>query len=248
MSYGTFGAGDYLTGTYGANKAIPLTFVAWVKRTAAQWADTSTDYIVHLGDDFANRFDAIALRAGGAADTIECVTFNPANSAAASHSFTDGTYDDKWVVIVATVSATNNRDVYIEDSTNTQNNTNDKDPSAALDSLIVGSRLDNAQQFAGLIAEVAIFANGWGATEVNQLQTAPETGPPPNTIDSANCLGYWSLSTNQATHTDESGNGGPSLAENGTVAFNADHPIITRTIGFHAANRGIMRGLARGIG
>jgi hypothetical protein len=226
MSYDSFGDGDYLSGTFSSTYDTPITLVAWVKRTAAEWADTSADFIINFGDDFADRFDALGIGAGQAADTVIMTAASASTQDIATLAHTDGEYDDIWVPVIATFTASNDRDLYIEDTTNTQPDTTDRDEGSALDSFMVGSRLDNNQQFAGKIAEVAVFDKVLSADEINALQSMPQHGPPPNSVAPNDCIGYWSLSTDQSSHADESGNGGPALAESGTVAFNSDHPTI----------------------
>lgn len=228
MSYGPFGTSDYLTTTFSGTRGTPISMVAWIKRTPAQWADTSSDFIVHFGDDFADIFNAVSLVVNaGTADTIKAVQYSSNASSSASFTFTDGTYDDIWVPVVGVFIADDDKDVYIEDSSNFDHSNNEKITGNNIDSLTIGIRLPGgANIFAGLIAEVALFNVELTTGEIDNLQTAAETGPAPNTVRLADCIGYWSLDTDQATHTDESGNGGPSVTETGNPTFDADHPTI----------------------
>ena len=233
MSYGSFGSGAFLNATFASTHGLPFTIVAWVKRTPAQWADTTTDNIAVIGEDFVDQFLSVGIQAGaGAADRVQCISRDAAASGAATEAFADTTYDDKWVPVIGVVTGIADRDVYIEVSANVGHDVTSRDPGSSLDSFIVGSRLDDTQFFAGLIAEVACFdTTALSTAAIDNLVDGSDaggfTGPAPNTVAPGDCIGYWSLDSDQASHADESGNGGPSLAENGSVAFNADHPTIT---------------------
>ncbi len=229
MSYDNFDAiGDNLTGTYSGTEQLPLTIMAWVKKTGAQWGDTQFKFIMHFGDDFTDRFNSVALITGGIADQVDCTTYDGSTFGSAVHNFTTDADDDIWVPVVGVITGIADRDVFIEDTSNTQNNTDSRDPGTAFDSIMVGTRLDDPTNtyFEGKIAEVAIFDRVLSAEEINEFQTSVGGGPPPNSIAPESCVGYWPLAIDQTTHPDKSGNGGPNLAENGTVAFNADHPNI----------------------
>ena len=234
MSYGSFSSTANLNGTFSTTYTVDLALVAWIKLTAAQWSDTAASgYIAHLSNDFIDRFNAVSIShnlLAATADTVSVTAANATDQDIGDLTFTAGAYDDKWVCVVGNFTTIADRDIYIEDSSTTVNDTTSRD-SGAMDSLKIGNRVDNASLFFdGLIAEVAVFDRVLTTGEIDALQTGDNTGPAPNTVAPANCIGYWSLDSDQATHADQSGNSGPSLAEVGTVAYNADHPTITSGI------------------
>lgn len=236
MSYDTFSGSNYLEtsvaagGTkFASTYGVPLTMVAWIRRTAAQWSAANTGYTLSMGEAEGDWNPSINHWTS-AADYTYITSRSTAPASAVSyygHAAISGQVDDLWVPIVAVFNSTTDRDGYIISSSYTWNDTTSSDVGANLDTLRIGCIIQGTSAFDGEIAEVAIFSNAWTSTEVDQLQTAAETGPAPNTIDSANCIGYWSLNSSQSTHADESGNGGPTLGVVGSAAYNAAHPTIT---------------------
>ena len=113
MSYGSFATGDYLKATFSGSEALPLTLVSWIKRTAAQWADTSTDFVINVGAGFGSEFNSAAREAGTGEDRVSAIARNADSSGGAQLNFTGGDYDDIWVPVIAAFVATADRDMYI---------------------------------------------------------------------------------------------------------------------------------------
>ena len=253
MSYGTFSNSNHLvSGTFSSTFDWPITIVAWIKRTGAEWAGGIQAYVVQFADDTGVDTDNGAAIHTPATDNIRARAFRDSSgSAAADHAFTTDAYDDLWVPLIGKFTGDASRQVYIKDSADTgSENTGDGTLTNLMDSLCVGVDASlGANAFNGLIAEVAIFSKALTDAEIDKLWTSANTGPRPNTVASSDCIAYWSLDTDQTTHVDESGNSGPSLTEASAVAFDSDHPTITGGLpSFHGANRGIARGVARGVG
>jgi hypothetical protein len=229
MSYESFSSTAYLDGTFGAAKDFPLTLVCWIKISAAQWSTAELAYAYCISDNTADHDNLVNI-AQGWSDRVNAYTRdNAGGTSAATHDFTPGDYDDIWVPIIGTFATSNTRTAFIKDSTSstTNNSAETVDASFAVEirvGRLMGATID---QFKGQIAEIAIFDKVLSAGEIDSLQSSSQTGPAPNTVAPSNCIGYWPLNTDQATHADQSGNGGPSLSEQGTVAFNSDHPTIT---------------------
>jgi hypothetical protein len=236
MSYDSFGTAAYLqtaNNAFSSTYAYGWSVVAWVKRTGTNWSLNPYEFVAMFAANNTTQVDAAALMVNGAAPDrarVRCASLNT-STGQADYDFTTDAYDDEWVVMVGTVTAADDRSVFIENSTNTTRENVTTRTLTALDTVSVGW---NPQQtsafFDGQIAEVAFFDKALSASEIDALQTATGAsagGPPPNTVASANCIAYWPLDSDQASHADQSGNGGPALAENGTVAYNADHPTIT---------------------
>src|SRR5690606_18572653 len=77
-SYGPFAFGDQLTATFssgGLSAASGFTAVVWIKRSAAQWEDTSDDRVLCLDDDTTTANNSACIVAGnGAADQVRART------------------------------------------------------------------------------------------------------------------------------------------------------------------------------
>ncbi len=239
MSHTNFDNNRSLDATLAAAiTAYPFTIVIWIKVAAGKWADVAADVICDFSDlihDTGTIASIIrATKTNGTADSVRAALFNDSSTQDFDqHAFTDSLYDLIWVPVAFVYRGASDRQVYIKDSAGTSG-----PDTSTLSGLTIGWRYlrfggDITNGFSSMngtqfVAEPAIFDSAWDDGMVDQLWTASETGPAPNTIDSANCLGYWSLLTDVgATIPDESGNGGPDLLEVGAVAWDADHPIIT---------------------
>ena len=232
MSYDCSIGGDHLDNAadlLSPKIDVPFSLVAWIHRTAAEWADTTDGTLVFIGDDFVDQNSSTSLNHGGFADTVRSRIWDSGGgSDVINKSHADGTYDDLWVVCIAVYASDTDRKLYIEDSTSPGTDTTNRDlGGAVMDSIRIGDKHNTGSPCLGLVAEVAIFDKALSAAEIDALQTGAETGPAPNTVASADCIGYWPLDTDQSTHADQSGNGGPTLTVQSAAPFDADHPTIT---------------------
>lgn len=230
MSWGGWGSGNYLRADMTGSMSPSFTMVCWAKITAAQWSQTTAMDLVFFGQDFTS-YDISAQIRATAQSTADCVHGQRTDSgnSAASYTFTAGDYDDIWVPMVFVVISTTSADIYIEDFSNTSHNAGTRSLSG-LDSIHLGSRPHQTTSNIAvdvLLAEVAIFSGEWGQTEIDQLQTSPESGPAPIDIDPTNCIVYWPLDADPSG-LDNLGisSGGNFVETGGTVAFDSDHPTI----------------------
>jgi hypothetical protein len=210
-----------------------------MRRTAAQNADTSNDHLVGYGDDLSTRNNSLNIMTHTTADTIRCNFVDSADAQTNNtHVYGDATYDDVWVPVMSVYRTSTDRQIYIQDASGTTGN--DTTPAslsgAVLDMVKVGSRLhDSSSAFLGEIAEVAIYNTNLDNTQLNQFWTSVNTGPAPDTIASANCIGYWPLDTEQTNHTNQSGATWTLVAINSPTFVTRDgsgdnagpHPNIT---------------------
>ena len=237
MSYDGFGAGKSLRATFGTAFNVPMTLVCWIRSTATGWDDT-LDHIIHLNDDTTDEADSYGIKRSSSAETLWAPTVptSGGGNSAVKAVGTTGEYDDVWVTLIATFASTTDRKLYIEDSTS-PGTASDEKVTVAVKEVIIGNGWDSLQAALAnsQIAEIAIFDKALGTSEIDALQTGSGTGPAPNTVASADCVAYWPLAVDQTTHTDQSGNGGPDLTENGAVTFNAAHPTITSGISIPVA-------------
>jgi len=221
-----FNAGSrYLHGTFSATKDVPLTIVAWIKCSAASWANTSKEWAVFFSDGTTAESYSLA-KSVGTADEVTAVSRTGDSDDNASETHPDTTYDDTWVMIVGVFTSDSLRDVYVENSNETSQAIGARNVSL-VDEFRIGANNSGFSNFEGLIAEVAVFDVALTQGQIDALQTGPESGIPPADVAPDDCIGYWSLDTDQASHTDESsGAAGPTLTVTNAV-FNADHPTIT---------------------
>jgi len=237
MSYDAFDNNDSLDADFGSAITVyPISVAMWVKNSAAGWNSTGADVAFHFNDEALDTGDnGSSLRltlTDAAADRVTASQFRDNGlQSEDNYDFTADAYNDKWVVVVGVWRDDADCQVYIENSTNTSgpSTTSIATITEAWRYLRIGG--DATSGFSavtnGKIAEIAVFDKALTTTEIDNLQTAAQTGPAPNTVASADCIAYWSLDSDQSSHADESGNGGPALTETGTVAYAADHPTIT---------------------
>jgi hypothetical protein len=233
VSYDTSASGDKLTGQFSSAFDTPFSIVVWAKRAPTDWNNTSDEHFVQLNDDETDNGDAHSVHTRAVADNVAARSWTPGGTARnAEYNFADGTYDDTWVCIIGVWVSDTDRRIYIENSSNVGTNTEDDSSSALVDYIAVGgSTHSNFQQLDGLLAEVAIFDKALSTAEIDALQTASETGPPPNSVAPTDCIGYWPMKIDQSTHADQSGNGGPTLTVQSSAPWSSDHPtIVTGTI------------------
>ena len=228
MSYDTSASGDKLTGQFSTAFDEPFSIVVWSKRAPTDWSNAASEFFVNLNDDEADLNDGHGIHTLGTPDNVSARSWTPGGSARnANYAFADGTYDDTWVCIIGVWTNDTDRKIYIENSSQVGTNTEDDASSALVEYIAVGGAVHlDFNQLDGLCAEVAIFDKALSTAEIDALQTAAETGPPPNSVAPSSCIGYWSLDTDQATHADQSGNGGPTLTVQSSAPYSADHPTI----------------------
>jgi hypothetical protein len=241
--YDFFESNDKLTGTFttaldvdGSNQ---VSLVAWIYRTAAQWAETSDSRCVQLNEDTADSSDQLELRTA-AADEVRGGTRDSAGALSESDlSFTDGTYDAEWVVWVAIYTSNVSREVFIEDSTGGGVSTTSRDI-LAVDDIAIGNSTDgNFLDCEATLAEIAVFDTALSDAQIDALQTATGAsagGPPPCSVAPNNCVAYWPLDqdygagagavTNEATGSAADATG--DLTVQSSAPYNASlHPIIS---------------------
>ena len=247
MSY-DFSAAGYLDTTFPSGRAAPISMFCWIKK-----ADFSTDftYAMHLTEVAGDSTPGLELDAAtGTADRLGVTTRQSDNSIAAQfEDFAAGEFDNTWVAWLGVWTSDVLRNLRLAElNGSTQggtDNTTDKTAGSALDYLRIGLNVTGFTQWGGLIAEPAVWSKALDSTDFDLLKS----GIVPGIVQNVNCIGYWPLDTDQATHADQSGNDGPILTVQSAAAFDSDHPIVASGLsGFHGANRGIMRGVARGIG
>jgi len=246
MSY-DFAGGGYFTGTFDITYSLPITLAIFCK-----YADHTTgDVFLNFGNSNTTTNDSILLDSGSSSDEHRLASFNSVGgSNVALIAEASGTFDAAWFGIVGVVTSAILRDIFVNTLANTDDDVNSITVASALKYLSISSRLDfGLQQTPWNFAEIVIY-NGVmsDADIISYLGGLKAT----NLVGAANIIAYYSLDTEDDSPNDESAGGaGPDLVKNGSAVFDADHPVITTSgglPGFRGANRGIMRGVARGIG
>lgn len=212
MSHGETWGTNYFQAAFSSSFTYPFTIVNWIKKDATQWAASGADYICCLGQDFTTDDNYVRVYTSTDSGVGVAVAGTGSNATA---SFADTTYDDVWVPVIFVVTLHNDRDMYVEDTSQTGASTTTKTLSA-LDSFRVGRLMSSVGGFEGLIGDSAIFDKALSAGEINNIVTTSESGPELASIAPSNCLAWWSTVADTSTYADLGDNGGPTMVKNGT--------------------------------
>ena len=245
MSYDFAAANSELNGSFNSTKTLPLTIACFIKYAVHP---ISADYIITLHKD-ANVDEFMSLQTDTSDDEFSARQSNAAGNTGAAYQAGATEYDGIWVPLVMTSVDNTAWDIYVELlANNTARTGQDRDP-GPIGEITMGAAPNGASDFASLMAECAV----WNGVLSDANITSYLAGNVASGIDSANLLGYWPLDTDrdvEGTILNEGTDAGGTLTISNAV-FAADHPTITSgitTVGYHAANRGIMRGVGRGVG
>lgn len=230
MSYEFPDSADFLDGVF-SSLQVPISIVAWVWRDSTAWDSTSDKVAAYLGTTGGSAEESMRLTTNrNNADRASLVNVE-SGSVFADENFTANLFNALWVPIIAVNESAIDHRVYVGDTTRLDQDVGSKGIGTALTIFRIGANQSGFNNFSttgtAYIAEVAVFDEALTDSEINAILTSDETGPAPNTIRSADCIGYWPLDTDQTNHTDQSGNGGPTLTVQGSALFNAEHPTIT---------------------
>lgn len=213
-----------IAGHFGSTYSTPLTICAYIK-----FADhpASNESAVNFGSSPSSATDSMYVGVSSTADEYREES-NDSSTVydAAIYAASTGEYDGVWLPICIVENSTD-RDVYVESTSNHGTDGTNHTFNDVFDEISIGRRLDNNQSWTGLIAEVCVYNGTMSGADM----TSYMTGTACNSLSgAANVIGYYSLSTDNTgtgMDADESGNGGPTLTEAGTLAYSADHPTIT---------------------
>lgn len=217
MSYDFSPATSSIKGVFSGTHGQALTLAAWTKYTTHP---VSADWILALSAAAAQN-PHISLQYAAVDDRFIAAS-QTATSDAAIETGSAAQWDGVWVPVVGVFTGDSDRDVYVELISQTGNDTGTQAVGTALDEIHIGRAPNGAGGNVDHIAEPAIWDKALSTAEI----TAYLNGNAAVGIANANLLGYWPLDVDNASQTDQSGNGGPTLTV-ANATFAADHPTIT---------------------
>ena len=207
-----------MVGTLTTQQGQGLTLAIHVKYTNHP---ENFDWLLSLAETAAQD-PHIAILTSSTADRFNARVEVTAGFSSAIFTGSAGEQDRVWVAIVGVFTSNTSRDIYVDVIGDKGFNTTSRAMSTALDHITVGTSPTLAADFAGFLAEAAI----WDVALSTEDITSYLNGECASGIDSSNLIGYYPLDTSNSTQTNE----GVDASGNLTVTnatFAADHPIIT---------------------
>ena len=220
MSY-DFSGGGWFTGVGASGYNLPLTIGNFFKFKTVH---TVNDHLLSFSQDTNTNNNSIYLATGNADDEYRIITRGAAGADVAEYLSSATEYDDVWTGIVGVVTSTTLRDVYVEVIGNTATNTTSRDPGTTMDSVCIGNRIDDGNQFPHFLAECFVYDGVMSDADITSFLGGKKAT---SLVGAANLIGYYSLDSNDDSPVNESDGDGPTLALTGTAVFAATHPTIT---------------------
>jgi hypothetical protein len=218
LSYLFDGANDNLRGSFTSTYGDPVTVACFIKVTAHPLA---VDSLIHFSNtNTATLNDSYLLRTSSTANAWRAASIDAA--AAVGEAEVTVNIDGVWAGYVGMWTNDSSRTIYLQSITNTDTGTATITVSNTLQHLSIGENWGSAQDWAGKMAEIAI----WNSTLTTQEVTDYLAGTSATAIAPANLIGYWPLSVANATQANQGLDAGGDLTVTGAV-FDADHPTIT---------------------
>ena len=210
------GVNDGMTGTFTSTYADPITIGIKVKYTAHPVA---VDVMASLGNG-DTRDDSYMCRTNATDDQFGALSRSSGGGEANANVVKAG-LDGVWFSIVCEFpSGDSDRNVFVEDVTDT--NGGDEFVGGALQFLRAGQSLSEAQEFAGRLAEFAIWDRVLTTQEITDYIDDDCTA----SIGSSDLIGYWSFNVNNATQPNEGVDAGGDLTAMDSAVFDSDHPVM----------------------
>lgn len=213
MSYSFDGANDSLDGQFGTTYSQPVSLFAMVKLPAGHPAANQCAF--QLNNDTTDSEDMVMLRTGAVANDWNCRA-DALNLGTAVASKDIGTTN--WAPWIGVSTNTDGQDVYIDDQTgHSAINVN----CAGMSFISAGETTHSTQDFAGLLAHLAIWRIALSAGNIASLRALAL----PSTVAASDLIGYWALTSSSGTHANQGIDSGGTLTVNGAT-FNADNPTM----------------------
>jgi hypothetical protein len=220
MSYLFDADDDRLDGTFTTDRSLPITIAAWVKKSDWPINDGGIAMLSDTGDDDP----AIYIQTETAADSVTVTARSAASDDWRRYAFTAEAYDGDWVVVVGIFTSATDRRICIEEWAKSATDPDSVDPGSTLNNIMIGNHNTSTADKALVQADVDALQTATGASA---------GGPAPNTIQSGNVIGYWSLkSTDSNNGRDNQGSDATGdLSVQGAPTSESDHhPIITGAV------------------
>lgn len=217
MSYDFDGSNDRIAGTMTATYPLPVTLAAFVKVTSH--SSPQSDTIVTFGN--ASAANNCHVLESGTVEHAWRADSRDSGGTNAQAVMSGVNLNGVWAGLVGKFTSNTQRDIYVQDLANTATNTTNIAVTGALDVLRIGEGLGAANDFDGLIAEVAIWNSALSDADI----TSYLAGTPASSISPANLIGYWPLSSAAATQLNLGLDAGGDLSVIG-ASFDADHPTL----------------------
>lgn len=224
MSYSFDGSNDTLTGTLTSTYDAPITMACWFKwgGGGAGAHPSAIDCMVHLGNSSSSSVDSYILRTQTTVNRFEI--FADGSGGNESTSLAKTIAADTWTPFIGVVTSHTVRDLYVADATASEAVGADG-VSALVQYIRLGENLAAANDFYGLLAEVAIWNKALSAGEIASYLA----GNDPSGIAAANLIGYWPLSSDNATQGNQGVDAGGDLSVTSAV-YSSDHPTIISSL------------------
>lgn len=226
MSYLFDANNERITGAFTSNYDLPVTLACWVKKTTS-WSST-LDGFMQLSETALDSTDSITIVNANPADRFQAVAKNSADvTGAGSYDAATDEYDGVWVLAYGIFTSSTLRRGGLESWANSSTNATSIILTGTLDQIMLGNYdTGAASHLDGWLAECCMWNIALDQTDIDALQTGAETGVRPNTIQSANVIGYWPLDAANSTQSNEGSDTGGDLTVTGAT-YSADHPTIT---------------------
>ena len=234
MSYSFLTDLDRLTGSFTSTYDVTstgdkFTIAMWMKRSAAQWLTPPDTRFIMISDSTADTNSSLQLWGTTTSNEVRAATIDTTgNIASDSLAHTVNTQDDTWVLVVGVFDGDADRECFFNGTGSGSPNTNQEDINAVGAAIAIGNNVSTAFSEARcLIAEVGMWDVALSDAEVASLWTSAETGPAMDSVQGANCVGYWPLLADSATHANLGVDTGGLMTVQSDATWVDDHPTIT---------------------
>ncbi len=214
MSYNFTGSPDSLSGSFTTSYSPGITMACWIKFTDHPAA---VQHIMNFGASAAATQDSYRCNLDSTDNRFRAAPTNSAGTLSASFATKTG-IDNTWVPYIADFASTTSRQCYISDQSGTSAT---NIVVAAAKFIKIANTLGGSSYFIGKIAEVAF----WNTSITSGQRLSFRNGEAANTIATANLIGYWPLSSSNATQENLGNDATGDLSVNGAT-WSSDHPTI----------------------
>lgn len=210
------GANDSLTGTPATQRGDPMTFGAKIRIVDHPIA---LQVIAQLGSSPTNSNNSYQCRIAGTNNDQGAAAIDSGGTS--SIATAGGFVDDTWISVICTFAGDADRTVRTQSTS--ASNTTSRVVTDTLNDFIIGESLSGPSDFAGRIAEVAVWTGDLSVANEDAYVANNCTAQ----IDSANQILYYSLKQGDANALNNMGtDAGGDLTANGNAALDADHPTM----------------------